>query len=281
MTTDWPDWQPHPHMALAQYTQRIPLARNSGGIGNGNGFVPAGGSVNLVSGVTTDQPSFHMLINLATLTSGVTVPFGRLKFLWTDSASGFQVDPDWAVLPGGFGTPNFAYVSGPAKADTLTVELDNLDPAAILSYGFGISTQSQVYNQFRVEELTGATVFGFTRPGLQPQLGNLGSMSPLLAASGHADRLAMAWGGPAILALDDTVSVVGVLVQLLDPGVVLGTGALYAVASSGVIAALTSPGETSPLAQVSLPFGPVVIRETNLSASASVQPTTTLMRLPV
>jgi hypothetical protein len=279
MTTDWSDWNPHPHMALAQYTQRVPLARNSTGMGNNASALAGGGTTNIISGVAIDQPSFQMLIGFEYVNVAATVPFGRLKFLWQDVASGFQVDPDWAILPGGALATEFAYISGPAKADQLTIELDNLDPAQILTFSFGVSAVSHVYERFRVQEVGVSNVPQFTRPALLNQMGVLGSVGANIPVSSHIDRLASAWGGQAVLSVDNSAGAVSVLVQLLDPGIIAGGSPLYGTAGLGTVAAFLVPGGAVGNALVSLPYGPVVIRETNASAVNAVQPTTTLMRL--
>lgn len=279
MTTDWSDWNPHPHMALAQYTQRLPIARNSTGMGNANTSVPASGSINLISNVAIDQPSFQMLIGLEYTNVATAIPFGKMRFLWQDVASGFQVDPDWAILPGAFSAVEFVYISGPAKADQLTVELDNLDAAQILFADFGISAVSHVYERFRVQEVSGSVIPQFTRPGLNNQMGVLGSVGANVLASTHIDRLASAWGGQAVLNVDNTAGTVSIAVSLIDPGIIAGGTPLYGLAGVGAIASMTVAGGSSNTQIVSLPYGPVVIRETNLSSTTAVQPTTTLMRL--
>lgn len=281
MTTDWSDWNPHPHMALAQYTQRVPIARNSTGMGNNNSGVIGGGTTNLISGVAIDQPSFQMLIGLEYAQVIATVPFGRMKFLWQDTASGFQVDPDWAIPAGGAAATNFYYISGPAKADALTIELDNLDPAQILSFSFGISAVSHVYERFRIQEVGGTAVPQFTRPGLNNQMGVLGSVGALIAASGTIDRLASCYGGKAIINVDNLGGTPAVEVELLDPGVIAGGSPLYGAANSGVLYSTTVAGGGSSTQEVALPYGPVVIREINVSNTVTVQPTTTLIRSEV
>lgn len=278
MTADWPDDNPSAHRALAIYSQRVPLAHNATGIGNNSGSVLGGGNTNIVSGATFDQPSFQMLIGFNAGVPGTTIPFGRLKFKWTDTASGFTVDPDWAVCSGATSGLNFHYCRGPVRADMLTIELDNLEPAQLLSFSFGISAVSHVYEDFVMEEVGGQAVIGFTRPAQQAQMGVLGSVNAAIPASGTIDRLAIAYNGKAIFTVFNNPGPQTVRVELIDPGVTLGVGPILGLSNSGVIAVQDVTASTPGNMEVSLPNGPVVIREVNLDAGAAQQPTTTLMR---
>src|SRR5216683_1709489 len=112
---DYADWLTPEKHALEVYTKGVPLARKPIGISNGSSSIAGSGSVNLVTAAAFDQPSFHMLIGYEYVSNLATIPFGRALFLWTDSASGFQVEPELAILPGAFAQMNFAYLSGPAR----------------------------------------------------------------------------------------------------------------------------------------------------------------------
>lgn len=279
MTADWADWNPHPHMALAQYSQGVPLARNAGGMGTGTGAIAANGTTNLIASVAIDQPSFQMLIGFEYTMVGTLIPFGKLRFLWQDTASGFQVDPDWTILVGGFAALDFVHIIGPAKADTLTIACDNLDTMQALSFSFGISKTSHVFSRFRVQEVGQPGVPVFTRAGQNNQMGILGSVGVNVPASSHVDRLCSAWGGPAGINVDNSAGTVAILVQVLDPGIIAGASPLYGTSGAGVIwSANVAAGQTAN-AELPLPYGPVAIRETNASATTAVQPTTTLTRL--
>lgn len=278
MTADWPDDNPSAHRALAIYTQRVPLAHNATGVGNASGSLLGGATSNIVSAATVDQPSFQMLIGINAGVPGTTIPFARAKFQWTDTASGFGVTPDWCVMSGAVSGLNFHYIRGPVRADSLTIELDNLEPAQILSYSFGISAVSHVYEDFVIEEVGGQGVLGFTRPAQQAQMGVLGSVNASIPASGTIDRLCMAYNGKAILTSTDVGGTTGVRVQLLDPGVALGGSPILGLSNSGFLAGLDVQASPPANMEVSLPNGPVVIRQINLSSTGAQQPTTTLMR---
>lgn len=268
--TDMPDWQ-------------VPaaLTRGSKSIGTATASALLGGaSTDLVSAEQMQQPAFEMLIGLEYPPTGTTIPFGRLKFLWQDSASGTQVDPDWCIVPGGLEAMNFCYITGPAKADTLTIELDNLDPAEILSYTFGTDQVSFTPARFMAEEVGGQAVPVYTRAAFSNQMGIVGSTNVNLGGGSTQDRLAETWGGKAIIAVDNLGGAAAVWVRLLDPGVSAGGAPLYGVANSGIIFGATVAAGGWTVQEVALPYGPVVIREINQSATTAVAPTTTITRAP-
>lgn len=279
MTADWPDDNPSAHRALAIYSQRVPIARGVTGLNSGSSSLAASGTVNLATSLPVDQPSFQMLIGLQEGSVTATIPFGKLRFLWKDIGSGFQVDPDWAILPGGSSAINFHYISGPCKADLLTIELDNLDPAQILFYDFGISAVSHVYERFRVQQVGQQAVPQFTLAGQNNQMAVLGSVGANVAASSTVDRLCSAWGGDAHINVDNTAGTVGIQVRLIDPGIIAGGTPLYGTSGVGSIWSDSVVAGASSHAKVPLPYGPVVIREINPSSTTAVQPTTTLLRL--
>lgn len=280
MTVDYPDWQTPEKHALEVYRQAVPLARKPTGISNGSGLLGGTQAVDLVTATALDQPSFHMLLGLQYVSNLTNVPFGRLRFLWTDSASGFQVDDDWCMLPGAFGGLNFAYISGEARADSLVVELENLDPGQLLSYSWGISQTSHVYDVLRVQEVGQVAVTGVTRAGQNNQMGILASVGANVPAGGSTTRLASTWHGQAKLSTDNSSGTATITVQLLDPGIVLGASPLYGAANSGIIASMTVPSGTADTIEVTLPAGPVLVREINGSATVAQAPTTTLTRHP-
>lgn len=278
MTVDWTDDNPHAHMALAQYSQGIPLQRKPNAIASGNNTILGGSNSLIASGAVLDQLAYHLIIGVAQQNAGATIPFARLLFNWADSASGLAIQPDEAVLCCGSSGLNFYYISGPARADSVTLQLNNLDPAQPITYSFGMSEQGHVYEYFSVEEVTQLPVIGFTRSGQKNTLSTVGSVGALLAASGTIDRLAATWGGEANVHVDNTAGTVPIEVLVLDPGVTAGGVPLLGVANSGIIWGAQVPASSTADALIHLPYGSVIIRETNLSNVTAVQPTTTIMR---
>ena len=277
--TDYPDYFTPEHHALTIYQQGVPLARKPTNVGFFNNALAGGGSVALFSGQAVDQPSFQSIVYLTQQSAAATVPFGELTFTWFDAASGQGGPSDTPILAAGNLTQCKYLITGPCRGDHLTLSLNNLDPAQQLSYAVTLTQVSHVYDQLRIQEFTNVAVPGFTRPGTGPGVGVLGSIGVLLAVSSHLDRLALAWAGEAILAVDNSAGTVPVLVQLLDPGAATEAAALYGTAGTGLIAAVEVAGGQAVDQLVSLPAGPVLIREANASATTTVTPTTTLTRI--
>lgn len=276
MTVDYADWTDSQDRALKIYTKGVPLARKPNGVGSGSSAIAASGHATIATG-TIDQPSFHMLIGLSYPDLLATIPFGQLQIQWTDSASGFTVAPDWVALIGGANlTLSFAYICGPARADTVTVKLFNLDPSEILSYSFGMSQTSHMYPRLRVQQVDRQTVPVFTNASFQTQYGVIGSVNTTVGTSSTLSRLMAAVNGRAIFNCDNVGNAVGVTVRLVDPGVIVPGGNLYGVAGSGIIASM-GVGTANPVnTEVALPNGPVVLQVVNADATHTVQPMTTL-----
>lgn len=279
MTADWPDDNPSAHRALAIYGQGVPLARKPNSVVNSVNTILPSLSATLASGAIIDQPSFQAAIVLQAAAAGGALPFGKVKITWADAASGISSIPDVPVLPASNGSASAFLITGPSRMDALSIELDNLDPGVTLSYSFGLSQTSHAYDRLRVQETTGAVVAGFTRPGGNPGMGMLANISATIPVSSAISRLALTWAGKAILSVDNEAGTVPVTVRLMDPGVILGGSPLYQGANSGIFEAVVVAAGSAINQEVSLPPGPVVINEENLSATVTPTPTVLLQRV--
>lgn len=277
MTTDYADWNTSADRALSIFNQTVPLGRKPVGVANGNSAIAPSATTTLVNAVTINQPSFHMLIGFSYALPATPIPFADLTFQWTDSASGFSVFSDEAIIPGGVAALDWHYICGPARADVLTVKAKNLDAGNIVSYSFGMSQSSHLYQNFRVMEVGNPAIPQFTRAGAENQMGVLASFGVNIGAGATQDRLSSAWGGPAVINVDNTASAQGVTVKLLDPGIVAGGSPLYGIANTGVIWADTLAAGTMVSDPINLPNGPVVVRHTNNGAAGATF-TTTIIR---
>lgn len=281
MTVDWSDFNPHPHMALAQYSQGVPLARKPGSVASPTGNLLGGANANVISLATIDQPSFQMMLGFDFAGTTQTIPFGEAMLQWQDAGSGLVATTDLIVFPGTNVVPGYTWVSGPSRGDKLTLELFNLDPLVTISYSLGFTQVSHVFETLRAEQIVQGTVQGISNAAALISAGVIGSVGASVAASGTLNRLAMAWGGPAILSCDNMDGTVSVKVRLIDPGAMFGGATFYGVAGNGAIASMLVGAGTSQTQEVSLPNGPVIIREVNPSTTTAVQPTTTLTALPL
>lgn len=277
MTTDWQDDQPHPHMALAQYTQGVPLARKPVNAGNASGTVAGSMVQTLVPLTAQDQPGFQILLFLTQAAGVPTIPFTKLNVIWQDTASGLSMTPRSFVLPVCSPSSAIYCITGPARLDQVQVTLQNIDPAIGVNYSFTYSQNSHPWEVERCLEVSFNTLPLFTRPVGNPLDGVLGSMMATVAASGHQDRLAATWAGKGMVTVDNTGGAADVIVQLIDPGVVLGVATLYGTASTGILWSerVTANGPVS--LEAALPNGPVVMRVNNTSGASSVSPTVTLL----
>lgn len=275
--TDYPDYLTAEHHALTIFNQGVPLARKPSLVATNNLTLAGGQTQTMVNAVTITQPSWQLVIFLEQTSVIGTIPFGLLTFSWTDTASGFTIVTDEPVLPAGQQAFSVFLLTGPAEMDVLTVTIKNLDPSVIMHCNYGISQNSHLRDRLRIRETTPVAVTGFTRPGIDLPSGNLGSVGAGIPASSSVARLAGTWWGDAILASELDAGPQSCLVQLLDPGVVLGTGALYSTAGLGLIAAQLVGAGSAVINRVALPQGPVVIKESNLGTTGTITPTTTLM----
>src|SRR5579864_2008707 len=255
MTTDWADFNPHPHMALAQYSQGVPLARKPGGVGSASNTVAASGTTRLINAQIVDQPSFQSILLLTQVATGTVLPFGRVRVTWGDVASGFSAQTDTFGLVAGQNAASVAFIQGPCRGDTITVDLDNIDTVKTLTYSFGVSQVSHVYEVVRVQEVTQVAVEHFTRPSMQPQAGVLASVNTAVAVGPAANFLASAWCGRAFLMVDNSNQPNDVLVQLVDPGQIARGTPLFGTAGLCDFAAIRVAAGQADTIQVSLPNG--------------------------
>lgn len=278
MTVDWPDWQPHPHMATAQYAQGVPIARKPTGIFDNNGNLAASGSTTLFSNHTIDQPSFQFVVFLQYGAGAPVLPFARIQLVWTDSASGFQVGSDQFILPVGQAAASEFLITGNSRMDELTANLFNLDTVLPLQWTIGVSQTSHVYDKIRLQEIGAPQIPTFTRDSASPAVGILSSSIASIGANSHRDVLATAWSGLAQLSVDNEGNANPITVKIIDPGQSTANTHIMGTTGEGVLAVTTVQAGQTGFVQVILPYGAVVIRGVNSSAAA-FGPAITLSRL--
>lgn len=278
MTVDFQDWNPHPHMAQAQYTQGIPVARKPTAVGGGSNSIPPGATAPIITTQGIDQPSFQAVIFLQYGPGAPVLPFVRADLTWTDSASGLPVQCDSLVLPVGQASASEFLITGPSRMDELTLTFHNLDTALAVSYTAGFSQTSHVYDKLRLCEVNSVVIPTFTRGSAQPQIGSLCSSGANVPAGTHIDRLACAWSGLAQIAVDNTFNANAITAMLVDPGQSVAGTSMYGIAGTGVMASFELPAGSTLVEQVVLPYGPVVLRLSN-SAGVAFAPGAVLMRL--
>lgn len=255
----------------------IPLLRFAQNLNNATSQVlPAGAKVTLVNNVAVIQPSFEFVLWTQFLLAPA-LPFARLIISWKDSTGNFQTQADSVVVPGGTGAFAIFYITGPIRGEFMKVELQNLDAANALTYSFTDNQTSHVYEELRVLEVNGVAVSGFTRPGLDPTVGVLGSMGAPITPTSTLTRLPCVWAGTAMLSVDNQTGANAAKVSISDPG---GNGAnsLYNTAGAADFAAFVVPAAGTLNQEIALPNGPVIFNVTNLGGAGNISPGIQLTR---
>lgn len=255
----------------------IPLLRFAQNLNNATSQVlPAGTKVTLVNNVAVIQPSFEFVLWTQFLLAPA-LPFARLIISWKDSTGNFLTQADSVVVPGGTGAFAIFYITGPIRGEFMKVELQNLDAANALTYSFTDNQTSHVYEELRVLEVNGVAVSGFTRPGLDPTVGVLGSMGAPITPTSTLTRLPCVWAGTAMLSVDNQAGANAAKISISDPG---GNGAnsLYNTAGAADFAAFVVPAAGTLNQEIALPNGPVIFNVTNLGGAGNISPGIQLTR---
>lgn len=147
--TDYPDWSPHVAQAQQIAATGVPLLSKSQRLYQ-QAFTNLGhGATASTQALSVTQIGYQVSVT-ASFPAAATLPFCKVQLSWTDSALGQQVDTDTFMMPGAT-SPAFFIIRGrgPAKADTLTVNVTNLDSAQVVSGSITVSQNSRVYPDAR------------------------------------------------------------------------------------------------------------------------------------
>lgn len=274
-TQDYPDYNPHPHMAQAQYNQRIPLARNATPLGNGIAQVLAASSnTTLITKVPFDQPAFEfVLISQGVLGSNVH-PFSSVTFTWFNTATGAPIADRTYNNANGNGQGNRLRVQGPIRGDTLTILLINDDFNNALTYNWALGTISHILADDDVANDGNIPVAGFTLPGGAPDAGVIAVVQPTTTPATPQSRLLVAFNRRCKITVDNTgqANACKVVVGDPDPGIPLygaGQGAQF-WNSGSVAAGAVVNGEYQ------MPNGPALLTVTNLGGAGNIAPLVTI-----
>lgn len=264
-------------IAVESSNTGVPLLRFANNLNNGiSGVLPPNTTQTLVNAVAVNQPSFEMVLWVQ-FALAPAQPFGRVSITWKDSTGNFLTEADSIVVPGGTGAFAIFYITGPIRGEFMEVQLQNLDAANNLLYEFTVTQTSHIYDELRVLEVNGTAIAGFTRPGLDPTTGVLGSVGVSITPTNTISRLPCTWAGIAMLCVDNQAGGNACKVTLSDPG---GNGAnsLYNTSGTAVFfSSVITAGNTSNT-EVALPNGPVLINITNEGAAGNISPGVQLTR---
>lgn len=275
MTQDWPDYQPHAHMALAQYTQRVPLARNAISLGSNKAQVlGAGLPVNLVTTLPTDQPSIQMLLNTQEAVAANGTPFVLAVFNWFDAATGDPIAQRTYVSAIGSGQGYSVRLQGPARGDLLTVILVNDDTLHPITFDWSITAISHVLADDDYHSDGNIAVNTYASPAAAPDKGVLAFSNPIIVPGTPQTRLTPASNRLCKICINNTGQANGLSVVVGDPAPAINlygsTGGVEFYANGNIPAGGTVNDEFQ------MPLGPALITMTNLGGAGNIQPKVTI-----
>jgi hypothetical protein len=256
----------------------VPLLRRAVLLGSAAGLnLPANANTVILANTSVPQPSYEAGFSLNLPAGAGTVPFANINFFWIDPASGNVLDNEWFNIPAGNGAANpiTTYVSGPARAGTLQIQVNNMDPAQAMTLTWSIYHTGQVFTRDRLLQpfyAAAAAPIGFTNPAGIPAAGLLAAMAPVLGPLATTSRLVAAWNGITKLGIDNSAQANAVKVSLQDPANTFSSLAGTTLFTQVVAAAATSYFE------ITFPNGPLLLSERNQGASGNISPTVTLTK---
>lgn len=264
-------------IAVESSNTGVPLLRFANNLASTtSGVLPPSTTQTLVNNLAVTQPSFEMVLWVQ-FALAPAQPFGRVIISWKDSTGNFLTQADSIVVPGGTGAFAIFYITGPIRGEFMKVQLQNLDAANTMTYEFTVNQTSHVYEEMRILEVNGVAIAGFTRPGLDPTTGVLGSVGTSITPTNTISRLPCVWAGAAMIAVDNQAGGNACKVTLSDPG---GNGAssLYNTSGTAVFFSSAVAAGATTNTEVALPNGPVLINVTNEGAAGNISPGVQLTR---
>jgi hypothetical protein len=275
MTADWQDYQPHPHMALAQYAQGVPLARKSVSLGGQTAQVLAAASnILLVPSTFVDQPAFQLVLAVSLPVGALGTPFVKVIVSWTDLVTGNPSATRSYILAAGDNQLNTGRVLGEAVNDQMSVQLNNLHGVRAITYNWALSAISHVPPLDLFGNDVQVPVSGYTLPASAPDLGVLAVSNPLIGPGVTQSRITCASNALCTICVDNTGQANALDVQVTDPA---PTVPLYGSAGGAMF------WRSGPVAagavlngQFQMPNGPVFVGMTNLGGAGNIQPKVTI-----
>lgn len=169
---DFPDWQAPSAHAQQIAQQGVPLLTKSSSVFFAPAQVIGANGTFTRANLPVSQIGYEFVI-VAQVPNTATVPFLRVRLTWNDSGSAQIVGDDYWVQPMSSVAPGWQCVGrGPSKADLVTINITNLDPAQSATVLICLLNNSRVYvtDQLFNDPLqnSSANVPGFTLPGTPP-----------------------------------------------------------------------------------------------------------------
>lgn len=222
--------------------------------------------------ILNDQPLTGLClvacISLQLPANAGTVPFASVILHWMD-ANG-SVTFERALIAAGNGTGQNTTIYVPVRGETVTVILDNLDPAQVMTAAVSVTETAEQISDIMVVETNLQQVNGFTRPAANVPARIIASIGNTIGPGGRTAHLAPASSGKASLSIDNSAGNNSLYVALSDPD------AIYNMTGQGQFASRIVAALAVDLIDVELPNGPVSIEAVNLGTTGSITPSITL-----
>lgn len=175
---DFPDW------AIGHALVHAPVSQVA------TAFLTLGGAQEVVEPIIgMSQIGLDVYLALEMPTNMGTVPFGQLRFDWTDPTSAQVIWTEEFLLC--CGNNNFAQhqMQLLAKGGQVTVSLTNLDSATTLTYQLIVTQHSRPQPKDKGFQLAAVGVNGFNQPGGRPRTGEHCNTSPSIGPNASVTRL--------------------------------------------------------------------------------------------
>lgn len=189
MTADWPDDNPSAHRALAIYSQTVPLAAKSIGVGSSGTIIVLPRASATLGPFTIGQIGYEISIDVGA-NAGSTNPFMIALMTWSDSVTGRITEQQrWQLSGASGGTTQTFYGVGPSSGDTLTITLTNNDSVNSMTYAYVLASNSRVYVRHDWRNLTMNPVPSFVMANYDQAGHFLCQSAPSVGAGVTASRL--------------------------------------------------------------------------------------------
>jgi hypothetical protein len=176
-------------------TTGVPLLSKPTIVGQPAGTIGASATVTPISSQPVSQTGYEIAVSLQ-VSAAATDPGVLATLTWTDSVSGQTVASEQWILGAASAAAQLYCGTGPTKGDTLTITLQNLDPAQSVTYSLSLTQNSRLYVRDDWRQLTNNAVPGQTvNASANPAANLLLSVSTNVAASTAISRLIPLYAG--------------------------------------------------------------------------------------
>lgn len=198
--TDYPDFAVSQDRANKIAATGAPPLNKATVLGGATISAMAIGSSQSVGPFTTNQISYELYLSVAAAVGVAAMTAITAVIDWKDSTTGLILaERSYEILAGTSGTPHVLKISGPARADSITITFTNeAHSAGTVTIIWDLLAVSRQYLRDVPRDNVTAGV-GFSPGNPNVPYGILGNLSPTLGAGAAASRVLGMYGGRAIL----------------------------------------------------------------------------------